>query len=307
LQISPRRAGHSAAITHERRKPYFGERPRGPSVAQKQLLKTHGLASQIDPDISFLARSGVPVSILELATRLAASRGTEARQELFVMGFNRERFWKALAVDLRLPFVPSLSDAALLEHPDSITVESVRQATSVMVRIGAAIALAVGPGPRDLMHLRLRLGDTPALAARFRIAAPETIRAFLVRKRHKALGRYATGRLAEASPALSSRRLHRGDATSGMVGLLAAGLGLCLLAPWLVVGAFGFGCSLFFINCSVWKAGRCRLTPTARPSSRRSRDGTASNLHDPHPALSRGGGCPGFDPAACPFRLSGLM
>ena len=88
---------------------------------------------------------------------------------------------------------------------------------------------------------------------RVRIAAPATIRAFVAAKRRNALTRRAVDWLAAAMPPLSARHLGRAKGASGPTALLAAVLGLALLAPLATFQAMGLLCTLFFCNCSVWK------------------------------------------------------
>jgi hypothetical protein len=111
----------------------------------------------------------------------------------------------------------------------------------------------LAPQPHELALLRRHLTETPALAARLRIATPETIRAFLVAARHGALIHYAVNRLARVLPPLSARRLPHAKGASGTTALVAAALALALLSPVTAAKALALLSTLFFVNCSFWK------------------------------------------------------
>ncbi len=123
----------------------------------------------------------------------------------------------------------------------------------MLLRFGERVVLVVAPRPDEIPLLRRRLQEKPALVERVRIAAPATIRAFVAAKRRNALRRRAVGWLAAAMPPLSARYVGRAKGVTGPKALLAAVLGLALLAPLTTFQAMGFLCTLFFCNCSVWK------------------------------------------------------
>ena len=214
-------------------------------------------------DIAFLRQHGVPVKVLHLALRLAKVRGTEAHDELFAMGFDRRRYWSLLARSLDLPFAADLRDAQLLSRGPSISFEAVRLASSVLVNAGGRNVLVVAPHGKALLQLRRRLAHDRALARHIRIAAPETIRAFLVARRHRALNHYAVTRLLRVMPRLSASDLLRRDRVSGPVTLIAACAGMALVAPAAMAVTLMLASTLLFLNCAGWKAAAaCRR---ARP------------------------------------------
>ena len=148
-----------------------------------------------------------------------------------------------------------------------------RLASSVTVAIEGTTILVVAPGRLEIERLQARLKETPGLAERLRIASPETIRAFLVARRHTALTHYAVNRLARALPRLSVRGLLEEDRIRGAKTLLAACLGMSLVAPGPTLTVLGIVSTLFFCNCCLWKSVaafhrprplRLEAVPTAR-------------------------------------------
>ncbi len=210
---------------------------------------------RLPADIAFLARHGISVERLRLVAQAAADNRTAASNELIAAGFSRRRYWSLLAKDLGLPFFDDLRGAEIVANAGFLTIDAVRLASCVMVRRDAVPLLVLAPQPHQIMLLRRRLAETPALAARLRIATPETIRAFLVAKRHAALSRYAIGRLARVQPSLSARRIGKG-ASHGVRGrmlLVAAALGLAQLDVSVALQAMALVTTLFFFNCSIWR------------------------------------------------------
>lgn len=252
LRVSAGQDGVPAGAETIRREPLiFEQRPR--TLAQREAAKDLPRDPPLAPDIAFLAAHGIPEHVLQLASRLAALRGTAPLQELLATGFDRAAYWSLLARHLGLPFAADLSAAALVAHAGSTTTEAVRLASSVLVDVDGASILVVAPGRDELAALQARLRENPAMGRRVWIAAPETIRAFLVARRHTALTHYALNRLPHVLPRLSARRLGiermRGPAT-----LAAACLAMALVAPIASLTFLGIVSTLFFFNCCVWKA-----------------------------------------------------
>ena len=208
---------------------------------------------QLPLDIAFLAKHGVPAGRLQSAARLSADRGTLASHELLSGGFNRRLYWSLLADDLGLAFVDRLSGAEIVANAGMLVTDAVRLATCVLVRRGAVTVLVLAPLPDEIPLLQRHLAETPTLAARLRIATPETIRAFLVVHRHAALTHYAVNRLARVLPPLSARNLRQARGASGTTALVAAVVGLALLSPLTAAKALALLSTAFFFNCSVWK------------------------------------------------------
>ena len=195
----------------------------------------------------------MPQEGLTLAARRAAGRGTAASQELLAMGFDPRRYWSLLADDLGLAFVDRLHGAEIVASAGPLVTDAVRLAAAVTVRLEGGVVLVLAPQPDQVALLRQHLADTPRLAARMRIAAPATIRAFLVANRHAALTHYAVNRLARVLPPLSARNLRQARGANGTIALVAAAMALALLSPVIVAKALALLCTLFFFNCSVWK------------------------------------------------------
>jgi cellulose synthase/poly-beta-1,6-N-acetylglucosamine synthase-like glycosyltransferase len=224
----------------------------GPRQHGSRTPQVASSAPELPSDIAFLTRHGIPFRVLELAARLAAWRGTAARDELFAVGFERSLYWKSLANDLGLPFASDLRGARLAPG-NRPTVEAVRLARAALVEHGGRHGLVLAPGGAEIERLRRRLRAAPALAPRITIAPPEAIRHFLATCRRGALAYYAVHRLTRTMPRLSSRALGLARGAEGPIALAAAVLGLCLLTPGAAIVAATLLFTAFFLNCAVWK------------------------------------------------------
>ena len=215
-----------------------------------------------ETEVEFLARRGVPQELLSVASRRADDNGTSPLEEMFALGFGKRRYWSLLADDLGVAFVDDLSGATLEADSGLLAIEAVRRAASVLVRLKGRTLLVTAPTRDELVLLRRRLRSMPELRCRIAIATPETIRAFNVARRHRALSRYALSRLAGVLPRLSSGRQYERGAR-GPVALIAATLAIFILAPLATVTAMMVLSSLFFVNCSFWKLATAfrRLRP----------------------------------------------
>ena len=204
----------------------------------------------------------MPEAELATAASRAKDHGTALLDELFALGFDRQRYWSMLADDLGLGFEHDLTGAMLLSDAGQLATDAVRFAASALVRVGAETTLVTAPRQDEIALLRGRLEATPALRRRIRIAAPETIRAVIVARRHAALRHYALNRLAGVLPRLSAGR-SLAPGASGSTALLAAALAVTMIAPVAALTALGLFSTLFFVNCSVWKLAAAfrRLRP----------------------------------------------
>jgi hypothetical protein len=205
-----------------------------------------------ETEIDFLARHGVPSELLAIAERRAKSHGTSALEEMFVLGFGKQRYWRMLAEDLGIAFVDDLSGATLVADSGLLSAEAVRRAASVIVRFDGKPLLVTAPSRDELILLRRKLTALPELRNRIAIATPETIRAFNAARRHRALSHYALNRLAGVLPRLSSGRQYA-KGMRGPMAFVAATLAIVLLAPFAMIFAIMVLSSLFFLNCSFWK------------------------------------------------------
>jgi hypothetical protein len=212
-------------------------------------------------DVEFLTRQELPPSIPELAYRLALARGTEARQELFAIGFDRERYWSMLAKDLGLQFTAELADARLISHPEFLTTEAVRHATSALVETAGQTVLLRAPNCAELARLRRLLVETPGLRKRVLIVPPEVIRSFLVRHRHHVLSHYAVNRLARTLPRFSAKYLGGSRRRAAPPTLACAAFGLLLLSPGNVAEALFLLFTVLFTNSSFWKLAAALHVP----------------------------------------------
>jgi cellulose synthase/poly-beta-1,6-N-acetylglucosamine synthase-like glycosyltransferase len=195
----------------------------------------------------------LPPSIPELAYRLALARGTEARQELFAIGFDRERYWSMLAKDLGLQFTTDLAGARLVSHAEFLTTEAVRHATSALVEIAGETVLLRAPNGAELARLRRSLLETPGLAKRVLIVPPEVIRSFLVKHRNHVLSHYAVNRLSRTLPRFSAKYLGGSRRLTAPPTLACAAFGLLLLSPGNVAQALFLLATVLFTNSSFWK------------------------------------------------------
>jgi hypothetical protein len=203
-------------------------------------------------DIAFLVRHGVPRRVLRLAATLAAHRRSDARQELFASGFDRRRYWAALATELGVPFRPDLAGAELLAHAYVPSAIAVGRAASALIWVDGQAVLAIAPHGAELALLAGRLKHVPGLARRLVIVPPEAIRAFLAARRHRSLTHYAVNRLATVLPQLSAQRT--GDHVGGPTASLVAAMFACvLLAPVESLLSLGLMLSFFFTNCGIWR------------------------------------------------------
>jgi cellulose synthase/poly-beta-1,6-N-acetylglucosamine synthase-like glycosyltransferase len=236
-----------------RREPFFAEDWRAAGFATEERRAWPRRTPDTLGGLAFLVRGGVPRNIVDLAIRLAASRGTEARQELFAIGFDRQRYWSMLAADLGLQFASDLEDATLLAPAGFLTTEAVGRANSILVHIGGCTVSIRAPDGEELPLLEAALREPSELAGRLRIAAPETIRALLVNQRHTALSHYAINRLAHVLPRFSARRLGLGTPKT----FASVALGVVMVAPLEVTHAvaalLGIMLTVLFLNCGIWK------------------------------------------------------
>jgi glycosyltransferase XagB len=233
------------------------------AIAPKRTLDRARPADfQTETEIEFLARRGIPKGVLAVAARRAIDHGTSPLQEMFALGFGKQRYWSMLAGDLGVAFVDDLSGATLEADSGLLSIEAVRRAASVLVRLNGRPLLVTAPARDELRLLRRRLHSMPELRSRIAIATPETIRAFNVARRHTALSRYALNRLAGVLPRLSSGQVYA-KGMRGPMALVAAALGILFLAPFTTIFAMMVLSSLFFVNCSFWKLATAfrRLRP----------------------------------------------
>ncbi len=270
FQVAGRGAADRTAVS---RSPLIASEA-GPRHADwRARSRTLDRPPSLTPDIAFLARRGIPLHVLNLAASLAARRGTEPSRELFAIGFDPNRYWALLAQDLGLNFVANLDDARLPNRLGFVTAEAVRLASYVLVEIGGRSVVAMAPRTDEIALLAARLKQTPSLKDRILIAAPETIRGFLLARRKTALTHYAVNRLAQVMPRFSARDLGAEEAMRGRATLLAAALALVMLAPAAATQTLLFLGTMFFFNCSFWKLAaafsplrplRLEAVPTAR-------------------------------------------
>ena len=254
MRVFGRRGSEPAAATsfHGRREPRFVQGRSGGAVPRGMHRDRLG-SSSLAPEVAFLCGHGVPDDVVRRTCALADMRGTNATDELFASGFDRRLYWSLLAEHLGLPFAPDLTHAKLVARWGSTTADAVRLASSVLVEIDGRTILVVAPQGDNLAALKARLKGNGALAERVIIAAPESIRAFLVAHRHSALTHYAVNRLARVLPRLSARHLLRPQPVQGPMTLAAACVAMGLLATTSALNAITLALTVFFVNCGAWK------------------------------------------------------
>jgi glycosyltransferase XagB len=222
-------------------------------VARRQAYAARSPADLL-ADASFLVQAGLSPRLVDLARRLAAHRGTSLRDELFALdGFDRSLYWRSLA---RHVGVSAVDDPARVRlHPQLryLPTEAVRRASRALALADGATILLVAPEPDEIEPLRQLCHRHQQLAARVRIAAPETIRAIILAGRERVFGHCAVHRLARALPALSAASRLSTISRFAIGVLLAMVAILALLYPvatWAVLGA---GLSAIFLNTVAWK------------------------------------------------------
>ena len=100
------------------------------SDGQKPDIDRH-FDPDIDPGIAFLGGFGVSRHALYLASRLAATRGTAAHEELIAAGIvGAEVYWACLAACLGLPFVTGKDALAMSPAARSVPSEALRRAVA---------------------------------------------------------------------------------------------------------------------------------------------------------------------------------
>ena len=208
----------------------------------------------IDPAIAFLDGFGISRRALDLATRLAATRGTAAHDELIAAGIlNSDDYWAYLADDLGLPFVTASEALAMSPAARFVPSEALRRADRLMVMDGAAPVLLMAPSGAMLSRLRDSVEGAPQIAHRIRIAVPETIRSLLLRRQAGHYAECAVQRLRRASVASSAF----GRPGPVITSILAAMTGLFAAAAWTAPAMTLFAAaglmSLIFFNSVLWK------------------------------------------------------
>lgn len=212
----------------------------------------------IDPGIAFLGGFGVSRRALYMASRLAATRGTAAHDELIAANvLGADEYWEHLAACLDLPFVTGKDALTMMPAARIVPSEALRRADRLMVMGGVVghgeTLLLLAPGGAMLSRLRGSLERAPQIAHRIRIAAPATIRSVLLARR---AGHYA---------ACAVQRLRRASAASSAFGrpgpvaklIMATIAGLFAAAAWMapvltLFAAAGLMCLVFF-NAVLWK------------------------------------------------------
>lgn len=216
-------------------------------------------------DVAFLLRHGVPANILDLATALAAARGTPAREELLALGFDPVCYWSLLADELGLVFVGTLRDATPPVHAAALSGDAVRRASAAFVVLRGSRLLAIAPEPEAIDDLAARLRRFPQLAERLIVVPPAEIRRFLVAHSSPALAQQAVGQLAGHMPELSARHIGAPRQSGGSFTLFGASLALILVAPGWSLWTLAALMSAFFLNCVLWKfAAALRAPPRQR-------------------------------------------
>ena len=235
------------------------------AIAPERALDRHARPADLDSEteIEFLARRGVPEGVL--LCRCAPRCSTTARRRcrrcsrLASASNAIGRCSPTISASRSSTIFPARSWKPI---QDCWRSKPVRRAASVLVRLKGRPLLVTAPSRDELRLLRRRLHSTPELRSRIAIATPETIRAFNVARRHRALARYALSRLAGVLPRLSSGQQYA-KGMRGPMALVAATLAILLLAPLTTIFAMMVLSSLFFVNCSFWKLATAfrRLRP----------------------------------------------
>lgn len=213
-----------------------------------------GAAADKADEAVWLRRCRLPPRVLHLARRLAARRGTALRDELFALsGFRRELYWRGVAAELSLLYLDDLAAAAPDPAAAPIPTEALRRAECARVILAGMPVLVLAPDGAAIGRLSAALRRTPELGARIRIAAPDTIRRFLLRHCEHAFTHCAVRRLAHAMPAQSARHLALDGRDASLSGPLAAVVAGLIVLPGPTLALLAAFLSLVFLNAVLWK------------------------------------------------------
>ena len=213
-----------------------------------------GIDPRVDPAIAFLGGFGISRHALDLASRLAATRGTAAHDELIAAGFlGAQEYWAHLADFLGLVFVTGKDALAMSPASRIVPSEALRRADRLMVTGGGESFLLVAPAGAMLSRLCASVGRAPQIAHRIRIAAPETIRSVLLRRNSGHYAACAIQRLRRASAA-SSAFGRPGPLVTSIMAILAGLFAAALwIAPTVTLFAAAGLMNLVFFNSVFWK------------------------------------------------------
>ncbi|WP_177176824.1 glycosyltransferase [Faunimonas pinastri] len=217
----------------------------------------------LPPEIAFLERHGFGRPLLDTAARLADLRGTSPRDELFSFpSFDRNSYWRLLADDLGLEYLPDLHGADLDPAAGPVVSQALRRADTVHAILGGEALLVRAPDGEGIEFLRASLARLPGLDQRVRIAAPEAIRTLLLARRRAAFLRLSVERLRRAMPDCSASRLHRaGFFSLGIVFALVALFMSVILHPMPVFSVAAALVTMCFCPAVAWKLAAAFIRP----------------------------------------------
>lgn len=233
----------------DRRRPRVGRAARGG--------RTDG---RLPVEIAFLAAHGVASDHLRQAAFKAAEWGVSAQVALIALGaLNEAGYYRALATELNVPFLPRPRAGASARYPQDITAGIVPLAVTAG---GPRFAIApAGPMLAHLLGARVRLGSN-----RVAITTPKGLAASVMAQLGPAIAHRAANDLADRDPALS----FRGGSSRfqlAMAGVMASAL-VCaaMLLPGEILSLAIAPSGLIFLAMVVLRLGACIEDNPARAS-----------------------------------------
>lgn len=205
-------------------------------------------------EIGFLAHHGYSLELLRDAAMIAELSGVSADEALLKHGLIAEaEFYRALALELRLPFLPAPRLAPGSRYPESILA-----GLAPLARHGAFV---MAPQGRTVAHLLKGARPAQALA----ITAPSLLAKAVLRSQGRLIAHRAAYELPQAAPDLS---IHGGPSMTQIIG---AGL-IALLGSFFLVASPGASiafCALLlsplFLCIVVLRLAACIMSNPLRP------------------------------------------
>ena len=149
-------------------------------------------------EIEFLSRHGVQMNILQQAAKIAAEVGVTADEAALKNDLLDEvTFYKALADELRVPFLTEVRIDERARFPESILAGLAPLAPG-----SGAARYAVAPARNALVHM---LAGGPKIGSDLAITTPTALREGVLRARPRAIAWHAANDLPEVNPEWSVR------------------------------------------------------------------------------------------------------
>ncbi|KAA0699416.1 glycosyl transferase [Neorhizobium sp. P12A] len=185
------------------------------------------LPSFLQQEISALSELGIGKPYIEAAAQRAIANGTSIEQELIASGLVEEKaYYAALARALRLPFVETVEDGAIVDSP-SLDSQLIRPRMLRLTHSRQAPMTAIAPEAWRIGDIRSSITRLPGLKDSRAIASPSTMRKAVWRAGSARRVRDTIAGLFESQPRFSARVVFHGNQgfyTGVAASLLIAGL-----------------------------------------------------------------------------------